>query len=177
MLAVLLIAGTCYAQGAKNNASIKNKEVNMSVVQQNKAVIVKLYDQYLNQRNAAILQEIISPDYTGAQGHKGPAAFAEPVAPLLKAFPDAQWKLEELIAEGDKVIVKQQLHGTHTGQFQHIAATGKQVTNNGISIYEFKDGKIINSLVQTDRLGFLQQLGVLPFDLTLLPQQWVDHKQ
>jgi predicted ester cyclase/heme-degrading monooxygenase HmoA len=140
----------------------------MSTIQRNKEVISKLYEQVLNKRNMGLLPGIVTEDYTGVQGKKGPAAFEEPIAALIRAFPDAHWKVEELIGEGDKVIVRQQLQGTHTGQFQHIAATGKRVTNNGIAIYELKDGKITSGQVQTDRLGFLQELGVLPVDLTSL---------
>ena len=59
--------------------------------------------------------------------------------------------------------------GTHSGQFQQFAATGKIISNSAMAIYEFKDGKIINNLVQTDRFGFLQELGILPADLSALP--------
>jgi predicted ester cyclase len=168
VLAMLLIPGICGAQAINNHKNITKKESAMSTIERNKEVIVKLYEQALNARNTALLQELIADDYTGAQGKKGAAAFEEPIAALIRAFPDAQWKVEELIGEGDKVIVRQQLQGTHTAQFQHIAATGKKVVNNGIAIYELKAGKIISGQVQTDRLGFLQELGVLPVDLTSL---------
>lgn len=140
----------------------------MSAIQKNKEVIGKLYEEVLNKRNTKLLNELVSENYVSINGKKGPAAFEEPVAPLLRAFPDAQWKIEEMIAEGDKVIVKQKLQGTHTGPFQHFVPTGKVITTDGIAIYELKDGKVISSQVNTDRLGFLQQLEALPTDLTQL---------
>ncbi|HET9486301.1 MAG TPA: ester cyclase, partial [Chryseosolibacter sp.] len=48
------------------------------------------------------------------------------------------------------------------GQFQNIAPTGRSISNEGTAIYELKDGKIVSHQIQTDRLGFLQQLGILP---------------
>jgi hypothetical protein len=84
---------------------------------------------------------------------------------MIKAFPDARWTLTEIVAEGNKVFVKQNVEGTHQEQFQNIAATGRSISNEGTAIYELKDGKIISHQIQTDRLGFLQQLGVLLNDV------------
>jgi predicted ester cyclase len=169
LLAVMSIPGISHAQANGGiNESIKNKEVIMSTIQKNKEVIHELYEQALNKRNMALLQELVSEDYTGLNGKKGPAAFEEPLTPLLRAFPDAKWKIEALIAEGDKVMVRQKLQGTHTGQFQHFITTGKVISNDGIGLYELKGGKIISSQVNTDRLGFLQQLEAVPADLTRL---------
>jgi predicted ester cyclase len=170
---ILLINGIAKAQESSHYNNPKNKELTMSPVQRNKDVILKLYEQCLNKRNMELLQNLISEDYIGLQGVKGAAGFNKTITSLIKAFPDARWKVEELIGEGNKVVVRQQLKGTQTGQFQHIAPTGKSVTNDGTVIYELKDGKVINIQVLTDRLGFLQQLDVLPFDLTLLPNKKV----
>lgn len=168
LLAVLLIPGTIHAQATSNNKSTKNKEVIMSDIQKNKEAIGNLYDQVLNKKDMIRLNQFVSGDYTSASGKKGAAGFEEPLAPLFRAFPDAQWKIEEMISEGDKVIVKYKFFGTHTGQLQHFTITGKQITTDGIGIFQLKNGRIISSQVHTDRLGFLQQLEALPTDLTLL---------
>jgi steroid delta-isomerase-like uncharacterized protein len=140
----------------------------MSVTQSNKAVIRKLYDMALNKRRLDLLQDLIAEEYTGPQGQKGAAGFEAPVAPLINAFPDMQWNIETLIAEGDEVVVSWKLTGTHTGQFTYIAPTGKMVTSGGIGIYLLKDGKVTASKIYTDRLGFLQALDVLPQDIGTL---------
>lgn len=172
ILAILLTAGISNAQSANNNnKNIKNKEASMSTIQRNKEVIRELYEQSLNKRNMRLLQDLISEDYTGVQGKKGAAAFEEPIAPLIKAFPDIQWEIEDLFGEGDKVVVRWKWRGTHTGPFRNYTATGKTITNDGMAVFECKDGKIINAQVQTDRLGFLQELDVLPLDLTVLPNK------
>jgi steroid delta-isomerase-like uncharacterized protein len=167
LLAHLLTPGISNAQ-VKNIKETKNKEVEMSAVNRNKEVVRKIYEESLNKRNMQLLQDFVSESYEGIRGEKGVAAFQEPVAALIKAIPDVQWHVQDLFGEGENVFVRWKLQGTHTGQFQHIAATGKTVSNDGMAVFEFKDGKIIRNQVHTDRLGFLQQLDVLPQDLTVL---------
>lgn len=136
-----------------------------SQAQQNRQLVQKVYEQALNKRNFDLLNELIADDYTGIAGKKGPQAFAEPVQQLIKALPDAQWTIMEILAENDKVMVKWKIQGTHKGSFNGFAATGNSTSNEGMAIFTIQNGKIIDSQVLTDRLGFLQQLNVLPKDL------------
>lgn len=132
--------------------------------EQNKAAIRNFYENILNKRQFEQLDNLISKDYVNLKGDKGVEGFQKQIPGLIKAFPDAQWTLIAIVAEGNKVFVKQRMQGTHKGVFQHIAPTNKVVTNEGFGIYEFKNGKIIYHEIQTDRLGFLQQLGVIPVE-------------
>lgn len=134
----------------------------------NKEAIRNFYGNILNKRKFEQLDSLISKDYVNRQGDKGVAGFQKQIPELLKAFPDAQWTLTAIVAEGDKVFVKQSMKGTHTGEFQHIPPTNKVITSEGTVLYEFRDGKIINHETQTDRLAFLQQLGLIPVDLSTL---------
>jgi steroid delta-isomerase-like uncharacterized protein len=134
----------------------------MNTTQNNKEVVRRLYEQCLNQRNLQLLPDLVSDDFTGVQGKKGAAAFEETLVPLINAFPDIQYTIEDLVGEGDKVIVRWKWQGTHTGTYTGFAPTGKVVTNEGMGIFNFNDGKIASTTVQPDRLGFLQALGVLP---------------
>ena len=175
--ALLLNIGLLNAQSVKknNNQTITN-EVTMATTQKNKEVVRNIYEQAFNKRNLQLLQNYISDDYTGIKGTKGAEGFQEPAAALIKAFPDAQWHLVSLIGEGDNVFVKWKFEGTQTGAFQNIEATGKKVSSDGMAVLELKDGKVISSQVHTDRLGFLQQLNVLPEDLTSLQRKPVATK-
>jgi len=142
----------------------------MSHNHNNQEIVRGVYESALNKRNMGLLQDLISPDFVGIRGLKGAAGFEEPVAGLIRSFPDIQWKIEDLIGEGSKVSIRWQWEGTFTGApFTTYAPTGKKVTNDGMAIFELKDGKIIGAQVLTDRLGFLQQVEVLPVDLTTLP--------
>jgi predicted ester cyclase len=165
--AILLVPGIINAQGASKNKNTKN----MSGIQKNKAILSSLYDQGLNKRDLKLIQDLISPEYTGIGGAKGATAFEGPIIALIKAFPDIQWKIEDLFAEDDKVVVRWKWEGTHTGAFTSYAATGKIVSNEGMAIYECKEGKIISAKVLTDRVGFLQQVDALPADLTVLARK------
>src|SRR5215203_2205712 len=92
---MLMIPGFINAQALNNN--YKKKEINMSTNQQNKEVVQKAFEQGLNKRNFELLKECIADDFTGVQGKKGPSAFYEPILPLIKSFPDIQWKIDEFV--------------------------------------------------------------------------------
>ena len=161
--AVLLIPVISKAQNIPNNS--KQEVPEMSADQRNKEVIRTLYTESLNKRNMELLQDFIAEDFSGSNQEKGPAAFARQVHTVLNALPDAEWQIQELVAEGNKVVVRWKLQGTHTGPFRTMAPTGNKVSNDGMGFFELKDGKVIKGLVYTDRLGFLQELDVLPLDL------------
>lgn len=151
----MLLAILPFSMADKNNTMEKNKEV-----------VRRIYEEALNKRNPVLLKEFIAPEYNGLTGVKGAAGFEIPTSLVIKGFPDAQWNIQEMIAEGNKVWVRWKLQGTHTGQFTTYAPTGKTVNSGGQAVYEFKDGKVIATQVNTDRLEFLQQLGVLPLEFT-----------
>lgn len=134
----------------------------------NKAIIQKLYNEALNKRDQALTKQLVGEEYTGPRGLKGAAGFWAPLQPLLEAFPDMQWTVEEMLEEGEKVTVQFTTHGTHTGTFNGLPPTGKKITGNGIGFFQFKEGRIISGQVHTDRLGFLQELGVLPLDINAI---------
>jgi steroid delta-isomerase-like uncharacterized protein len=159
LVMLLLLQMDTYSQSTNNH---------MSVSEQNKQIVQKVHEQALNKRNFDLLNNLVADEFTGIAGKKGPEAFKEPVQNIIKALPDAQWTIEELIAEGNKVMVKWQIEGTSQGPFNGFAATGKKVINEGMGIYTFRDGKITAVHVLTDRVAFLQQLNVLPNDLSVL---------
>jgi predicted ester cyclase len=154
LLLVLHTAGLTHAQTIKNETMEKNREV-----------VRKLYEEALNKRDLHLLQDLVSPEYTAIQGVKGAAGFETTVTGILKGFADAHWDVQEYITESDKVMVRWKFQGTHTGQFATYAPTGKAVNNDGLGIYQLKDGKVIATQVYTDRLSFLQQLGILPKEI------------
>ena len=78
------------------------------------------------------------------------------------AFPNYELLADDLIAEGDKVVVRSTFRGTHKGDLMGIAPTGKQVTVPVILIYRIADDKIAEHWMQVDALGMMQQLGVIP---------------
>jgi len=145
------------------------KMLDAQPLETNKQLVRKLYEDCINPGKLELLDALFSQDYTSPQGKKGPAAFAGVVVSLRRGFPDVRFTIEDLIAEGDRVTVRWTWLGTHTGPFQAFPPSGKPVTNTGTVIYQLKERKIIRSWLEADRLGVLQQIGVVPKDLTASP--------
>lgn len=144
-----------------------NTQTDDSSLARRKAIVRNLYEGILNTGELAFLPAIISDEYTGVRGEKGADGFAETVNSIRTGFPDIQWTVEDLMAEGDKVMVRWTWKGTNQGSFRGFAASNKEVVDQAIAIYEFSGDQIIRAWIQSDRLGFLQQIGVIPQDLTI----------
>jgi predicted ester cyclase len=78
------------------------------------------------------------------------------------AFPDWHRTIEDIIAEGDKVVIRFTFRATHKGEYQGVPATGKQVKETGILIFRIASGKIVEVWEEADELGFMRQLGAIP---------------
>jgi steroid delta-isomerase-like uncharacterized protein len=78
------------------------------------------------------------------------------------AFPDLQRPVEDLLADGDKVVARWSSNGTHEGNFMGMPATGKTLTTSGITIFRFANGRIVEEWIESDMAGMLQQVGMLP---------------
>jgi steroid delta-isomerase-like uncharacterized protein len=171
VLVALLLNITVLSQAQTENSKYMKTMENTSQVSstsKNKEVIKRLYEESLNKRNMKLLRELVSETYTGPQGEKGPEGLEATVSPLVKAFPDIQWEIEDLMGEGEKVVVRWTWRGTQRAPFRNLDSTGKTITNTAIAIYTMKNGKIERSSIMTDRLGFLQSLDALPADVNLI---------
>jgi predicted ester cyclase len=138
--------------------------------QTNKHIIRSLYEDCINTGALERLDELVAPDYVGPQGEAGPDGFRKTIQGLRAGIPDIRFTIDELIAEGDGVAVRWTWRGTHTGTLRGLEPSQKPVTNAGIALYHLTEGKIVRAALQTDRVGFLQQIGVLPEDLSALPR-------
>lgn len=131
----------------------------------NKQVFRRLLDDELSQ-GQPIAEEIIHPDFfdhTNPPGmQEGIAGHRAIVALFRAAFPDQVWHIEDLIAEGDRVVARTRFEGTHLGDFFGIPATGKKVTMGGVHIGRIQDGKVAEHWGANDDLGLMRQLGAAP---------------
>jgi steroid delta-isomerase-like uncharacterized protein len=85
------------------------------------------------------------------------------VSTFIQAFPDLNFSVEDLIAEGDKVVSRVRGRGTHQGETEEFGPpTGRQFEQEGITIHRIEDGKIVEEWNQWDNLSILQQLGIAP---------------
>ncbi len=114
---------------------------------------------------ARTIDEAVEPDVlirtplpvkaTGAQ------ALKEVFARLHRAFPDLQITVEDLIAEGDKVVGRNSVTGTHKGEYMGLPPTGKSVTYNEIFIMRFVNGRVAETWGVVDVFSQMKQLGVI----------------
>ena len=110
------------------------------------------------------LDELFVPDFVRhdpAGGFRSREDYKQFLFSLLAALP-GQFTIEDLIAEGDKVVLRYAFHGTHQGQWRGLPPTGKPVTFTGIFIYRILDGKVVEGWENADALGLVQQLGLIP---------------
>ena len=92
---------------------------------------------------------------------RGPAGVAQLHDVLMPAFPDMQLPLQDFVAEGEKVLVRLRVQGTHTGTFGDLAATGRKVDIGVLDLFPIRDDVIIEHWAMLDNLGMLKQLGVI----------------
>ena len=132
----------------------------------NKAIVRRYYDEVLNQRRADLLDEIAVEDYVEhdpfpGQGN-GRADLKARVAMLFGAFNPLQFSIEDVIAEGDKVVVRWTNAGTDSGGFMGMPATGKEFGVAGIDIHLVRGGRLAEHWHVVDQLAQMQQMGLIP---------------
>lgn len=135
--------------------------------EENKALVRRWFEEVVSQGNLALADELLggpdyiihfpgSPEPIDREGHK------QLVTMFRTGFPDWREVVEDMIAEGDKVVTRVTGYGTHEGEFQGIPPTGKKVTVAGLGIDRVAAGKIVEKWAAFDALGMMQQLGVIP---------------
>ena len=132
----------------------------------NKAVVHRYVEEGYNAGNMAVIDELFATDFVNHDPSAPTVRDLEGMKQLIlaqhAAFADLRTTIEDLVADGDKVVKRFIVRGTHTGDFNGIPATGKQFTLEGIDILRLVNGKIQEIWIGYDMLGVLQQLGVMP---------------
>jgi steroid delta-isomerase-like uncharacterized protein len=157
----------CFAFGCQDKAAMAELEefrAQAAVEEQNKALI-RNYLEEMDKQNFGIFEEIYAPNAkVYYPSNSSEPMSAEQFLPMAKSFyagfPDFSHNIKELIAEGNKVILRSIDSGTHQGEFNGIAATGKKIEFGVLVIFYLDDGKIIEAREEFDMLGFMQQLGM-----------------
>lgn len=134
--------------------------------EENTALIRRWMEECFNPARFDRMEEFFAPDFVNHDRAAPQVGDLESLKQLFKmqfaGFPDLHATIEELVAEGDKVVKRTTVRGTHTGEFAGIPPTGKQMTLMTISIYRCSAGKIREIWWGYDNLSVLQQLGVVP---------------
>jgi predicted ester cyclase len=97
----------------------------------------------------------------------GPAGVRAAIAAVLTAMPDARVTVEEQIEEGDALVLRWSLAGTHTGPLLGMAPTGRRATMRGVHVFRFHGSEIAETWAVYDALGLLDQLGLVTLGIRL----------
>jgi steroid delta-isomerase-like uncharacterized protein len=144
---------------------LPQRKLRNGMSEQNKVVLRRHFAEVWSQGNVALLDELFASDYLGhapPDEIQGRESLKQYVSTVRMAIPDLQCTVEDQIAEADRVVIRWTARGTHTGKYQGIPPTGKQVTMTGMSFARIANGKIVESWTNSDALGMLQLLGVVP---------------
>ncbi|GAC1425408.1 MAG: ester cyclase [Ktedonobacteraceae bacterium] len=137
--------------------------------EENKSIIRRFHGEVFSEGNLAPIDELCDVNWTYhdpsdplGQWPRGPQGARQLVNLYRSAFPDLHFTIEDEIAEGDKVVQRWTVRGTHKGDLMGIPPTGKQVTSTGMTIVRIANGKIMDDWANFDLFGMLQQLGAIP---------------
>jgi steroid delta-isomerase-like uncharacterized protein len=132
----------------------------------NRAVVQRFLEEVVNQGRLEQANEIVAEDFVELdplpgqrQGREG---LKDVIGMLRTAFRDMHWVVDEMIAEGEKVVTRFTWTGTQQGTFMGIPATGRSVVVKGVVIDRIVGGMMTDSRILMDTMGLMQQLGVIP---------------
>jgi steroid delta-isomerase-like uncharacterized protein len=135
----------------------------MSVEDDNIALVRRYVDDVWNRGNLTALDEIVSPNYVQhtrgvPQGREGLKAF---FAGFFASFSNVSSTVEDVIADGDRVMWRSTLRATQTGVFRGIPPTGKAISVTSMTIMRVDNGQFAENWGEQDNLALLRQLGIL----------------
>ena len=137
--------------------------------EENKATVRRLLEEGFSQGHTEVVDEVLNPNFicydpNSQSGEiRGSETIKGEIEYFRNAVPDLTYTIEDQIAEGDKVVTRYTVSGTHQGEFFGVGATGERITMSGIMIDRFdEDGKMVEEWPEYDLLGVMQQLGAVP---------------
>lgn len=136
----------------------------------NKKIVRRYFEEVLNTGDLEKIKKLIAPNYVshypaGYELGGGPEDVIQIVTSVRRAFPDVHFTVEDLIAEGEKVVCRWTFEGVQEGDFMGIPATGRKATVMGIAVYRVVNGQIAEAWFTWDALGLMRQLKVEPLSV------------
>lgn len=130
----------------------------------------QLLEQSFNEAKFELAEQLIAADAVNhdpaepaeLRALRGPEVFKRTVSMYRTAFPDVRMTVDDVIVAGDKVVLRWHSEGTHLGELTGLAPTGAHGSVTGISIDQWRDGKVVETWTEWDNLGLARQLGAAP---------------
>jgi len=161
---VFLLCFTFGCQDKEALAEFEEFKAQAEVEAQNKDVVKRYWDGKWNERRPEILDELQTPDVVyhapSMGGMNGIEEYKQAYGMFLSVLHDTQIKIEDMIAEGDKVMTRTTFSGVQKGELEGVPATGNPFKMSGFTVFRIVDGKIAEEWEDWDWLGFYQQLGM-----------------
>ena len=131
--------------------------------EQNKALARRVLEA-IGANDQARLKELLAPDFVAHQpgGPQNGQAFVQHLSGFRLAFSDSEFTVEEQIAEGDRIATRATWQAIHSGDFQGLPPTGKQIAISAIFFGRIREGKFVESRSLFDQMSLMQQLGLIP---------------
>ena len=124
------------------------------------------YEELLNGGDLSVAEELVAPEFINHEApagrDRGPESMRGVATMLRTAFPDLQFTIEELVAEGDTVAGRLTMSATHEEPLMGTPPTGRFVRQDQMHFVRFRDGKAVEHWGVRDELGMMRQLGVIP---------------
>jgi len=161
---ILLLCFNISCQNKAEKAELEKFRAQAKLEEQNKEIVKRGFEA-LNKGDFDAIKEMTAPEFVryipsksiDIQSPEERVAFAKA---LHIAFPDVNFSIEELYADGDRVSYRFIMRGTHQGEWKGIPATGNKFEISGIGIWRIENGKVVEVREELDRLGRMQQLGM-----------------
>jgi predicted ester cyclase len=138
----------------------------MSHLEENKSVVRRFSNEFKNKANHNVVDELMTSNFQHhfkdprlPKGREGMKLLGKSV---VMAFPDVHANIQDLIAEGDKVVERTEAHGTHKGEFNGVPPTGRPVSWSELHVYRLEKGKIAELWSEIDFLAIMMQVGAIP---------------
>ena len=136
------------------------------MAEDNKALSRRFFE-VMSSGNIDWFDEVMCPDYVQhdpvlPEDMHGVEALKETMSGYLDAFPGLKMTVEDQVAEGDKVVTRWVVEGTHEGELMGVPPSGNDVRVEGMTIDRFENGKFVESWDNWDALGMMQQIGAIP---------------
>ena len=134
--------------------------------EQNKALVRQLVEEVFNRGNVSRVDEFMAPDFVDHEGVPGypptREGFKQSIPMLRSGMPDFNATIDDVVAEGDRVVIRMTFRGTQTGEFMGMPPTGKSISVGVIDIFRIAGGKVVEHWGLMDSMAMMQQLGAMP---------------
>lgn len=131
-------------------------------VEHNKMIVRRQFEELINNRNLAVLDTDMAEDFVDHEAPPtqpvGPDGVKKWIVRLYQDVPDLHVTIEDIVAEGDRVVVRNTWRGTHSGPFMGMAPTGKRFELKGMVLWRLTEGRLIERWATLDHWGLRQQL-------------------